>query len=363
MVKTPLCQFDNIKDDLFFWIKQFIGTKIYSVKEKKPVSKEEKATLHVNILNAKNIDELREYSREARRKGLYSLPEYLNPSYLFFAHVQADKKLNNLKDIDTTYVHSYIISTLSKLAPYTQNLHHDQIKSLFKFIDTNNSDEHKFKIGFLRSGKRATSPTSPKAPKKQTFLEPNEFVGFLKSIRNHIYKHPNPFQTIMMIKFLCFGGLRKEELVDLKLNSILGKNINIEGKKYLKLLVVGKGSKERLVYINYSLIKDDYEKFLEIRNETETDSDALFIASKGNKYSSRTIEDIMARAYRNSGLGGKGYGSHTLRRSFAYYLYAKGVSIDKIGKLLGHSSTEMTEEYIFLFEQKKYEIVDLLENI
>lgn len=361
MTPAGVNQFNNIQDNLLFWIKQFIATKVYIVKEKKEITKDKKNSLHVKILNSKDIDELREHTREARREGLYNLPDNLNPLYKFYKHIEADVKIANIKKIDTTYTSSYVENGLAENTSKTQELHYDQIKSLFKFIENNNSEKHRFNIGYLRSGKKATSPIDKSKPKKQTYLEPEELIEFLRRLKDCNFTHPNKFQPIVMIKFLCFAGIRKEELVNLKRKDIC--KTKIEKEVYLKILVHGKGNKERLVYIKYSLIKKDYLAFMRIRLDTETDSEYLFITRNGKEYSHRTIEDLLRRVFESTRFDNRGLSAHSLRRSMCTYLYSEGVRIEYISKLMGHSSEEMTETYIFLSEQKKYEIVDLLENI
>ncbi|OGS70774.1 MAG: hypothetical protein A3F91_09685 [Flavobacteria bacterium RIFCSPLOWO2_12_FULL_35_11] len=368
MKKTNLNQSNNIKDDLFFWIKEFIATKAYTVKVKEVLQKKrlrvgelDKEVIHQQILNSSNMDELREHVRVARTKGLYNLPDYLNPLFKLYMYVLKDKNISDIKNLNTNYINSYIEIGLSENTAKTQTLHYDQMRSLFKFIESNILDDFKFNIGFLRSGKRATNPIDKTKSPKQTFLEPDELVTFLKKVQTLKFNHPNIKQTIVMLKFLSYGGLRKEELVNLTLKSVYTEKR--DGKKYLKIDVIGKGSKERVAYINYALIKEDFEAFLEIRQSSTVKCDALFITRDGEKYSHRTVEDIVFRALKGCGFGKRGLTPHSLRRSYATYLYAKGVRIEEISKLLGHNKVEMSEIYIFLTEQKKYEVVDLLENI
>lgn len=361
MKKTNLYQYNNIEDDLFFWLVQFLAPKVYSIKEKKPLTKQEKDEIYKSILESSDIDMLRSHIRVARTKGLYNLPDYLNPLYKLYMYVIENKKIDDIKNLNTTYINTYVEVALAKNTSKTQQLHYDQIRSLFKFIENNNSDEYRFNIGLLRSGKRATSPIDKTKKAKQTFLEPSDLVKFLKKLEDLKFNHPNNFQTIVMIKFLCFGGLRKEELVNLKLDSYSIENLDKE--KYLRLLIIGKGSKERLVYIKYSLIKKDFELFREVRVETDSDSEYLFITRTGTKYSLRAIEDSVYRAFRNTGFGSRGLTVHSLRRSYSTALHAKGKTIEEISKLLGHSKEEFTELYTFVSQEKKYEVVDLLDNI
>lgn len=361
MKKTNLYQYNNTKEDLLFWIKQFMSPKIYSTKEKKPVAKEEKDELHKSILDSSAIDTLRSHIRLARTKGLYNLPDVFNPLYKLYKHVLKDKKIDDIKKLNTTYINVYVEVALAKNTSKTQQLHYDYIRSLFKFIENNNLDKHKFNIGFLRSGKRATSPIDKTKKPKQSFLEPSDLVKFIGKLKDLQINHPNNFQTRVMIKFLCYGGLRKEELANLKLSDYSIENL--QRVKYMKLLIIGKGSKERVVYIKYSLIKEDFLSFMDIRKDALTDNDFLFITRDNKGYSLRAIEDMVSRAFKNTGFGNRGLTVHSLRRSFSTYLHASGKTIEEISRLLGHSKVEFTELYTFVAQEKKYEVVDLLDDI
>jgi len=361
MKKTQLYQFNNIQDDLLFWIKQFIASKVYTTKEKKPITKKEKDDLHKSILKSSDIDILRNHTRLARTQGLYNLPDVFNPLYKLHRHTIKDKKIEDIKNLNTTYINSYVEIVLAANTSKTQQLHYDYIRSLFKFIENNNSDEYKFNIGLLKSGKRATSPIDKTKKPKQTFLEPSELVKFIAKLKDMKINHPNNFQARVMIKILCYGGLRKEELANLKLDAYSIEKLNKE--KYLKLLILGKGSKERVVYIKYSLVKEDFLSFMDIRKDALIDSGSLFITRDNKGYSLRAIEDMVYMAFKNTGFGGRGLTVHSLRRSFSTYLHANGKTIEEINKLLGHSREEFTELYTFISQEKKYEVVDLLENI
>lgn len=368
MKKIKLNKHNSIADDLRFWIAQWMATKVYAVKVK-PISKEKekkvgklvKEDVESNILNSKDLEEMRSHILLGKSQGLYNLANNFNPVYQFYNFTVENKKITDISQINTTFTDSFVQIALADKTAKTQELYYDQVKSLFKFIESNITDDFKFNIGYLRNGMRATSPIDKSQKVEQTFLEPRELLKFLKKIKEARFNHPNNFQTIMMLKFLCYGGLRKEELVRLQLDSYSIEDMDSD--KYMKILVEGKGDKQRIVYIQYSLIKEEFEKFMAIRKDMQKDSNALFVTREGTQYSPRSVEDMVFRAYKNTGYGGRGLSVHSLRRSFATYLHANNVKLEDIAKLLGHSSTEMTETYVYLSEQKKYEVVDLLECI
>lgn len=357
MQKVKLYQYNNIQDDLLFWIKQFLAPKVYSSKEKKLITKEDRDKICENLLESNHIDMLRGHIRVARSKGLYNLPDYLNPLYKLYMYIVDDMKIDDIQKLDTTFINIYVEIGLAKNTSKTQQLHYDQIRSLFKFIENNNSDEYKFNIGFLRSGEKTKSPVNKTKKTKQTFLEPSDLAKFIGKLKDLKTNHPNNFHTRVMIKFLCCGGLRKEELVRLQLSSYAIEDVN--GEKHIKILIDGKGDKQRIVYILYSLMGKEFEEFISLRISMQKDSNALFITRDSTEYSSRSVEDMVFRAYKNTGYGSKGLSIHSLRRSFIVYLHSSNVTLENIGSLLGYSPIEMGEIYVYLSEQRKYKVVDL----
>jgi len=163
--KINLHQYNNIKYDLLFWLKQWMITKVYSVKVKpiieekeKKVGKLVKEDVETNILNSKDIEEMRTHILLAKRQGLYNLPDNFNPLFKFYNFTIYSKKIDDIAEIDTNFTATYVYMVLAMNTPKTQELYYDQVKSFFKFIENNITDDFKFNIGFLRNGMKATSP-------------------------------------------------------------------------------------------------------------------------------------------------------------------------------------------------------------
>ena len=135
-----------------------------------------------------------------------------------------------------------------------------------------------------------------------------------------------------IISVFCFLGLRREELVRLRVGDVLGKSVRI----------FGKGGVERDIPINSSLRKQ-LKAFLpwkEKNGESKLRQAPLFISRKGNGLSMNATYNL-ARKWTGEVLGQELY-PHSLRHSFAPALVAKGVSIATIQRLMGHANTMTT---------------------
>ena len=136
-------------------------------------------------------------------------------------------------------------------------------------------------------------------------------------------------------------GLRLSELVMLNLGDIRDDNT---------MRVLGKGNKERIVYIN-DACKLAIDNYLKVRpTEGIIDKNALFISRDHRRISRRMVQVIVENALNKIGLGGgDGFSVHKLRHTAATLMYQYGeVDIRVLKEILGHESLATTEIYTHL---------------
>lgn len=354
MKKADLEQYSNKSLDLLFWIKSYIASKIYVLKPNKGIEDFNRELNLKLILDSSTIDELRDNSNLIAQ-SISGLRNYSTPLITFYNHVIADKKTTTLKAIDTNYINTY-----TKLNNVSSN-YYVQLRSLFKFIDSYMLDDFKFDIGFKKDGTKAKLPIKMNKDKTYNYLEPEDFEKFIVSIKNYKTSHPNPFLLKLMIKFLCFGGFRADEVQHIKLDDISFKDM--QNKQYMQIYVLGKGNKERFVYILFDLIKDEYENYLKVREEKKHNCEYLFYTRDIEMFSDKRIYDIVKDFHNKSGLEIENFSCHTLRRSYATTLHFLGVPLETISLLLGHSTEETVEFYVFATKQANKKISSLFKFI
>lgn len=161
---------------------------------------------------------------------------------------------------------------------------------------------------------------------------------FLLSNMDTLSKNYKRDYCILIIFLNC--GLRLSELV----------SINIEDISEDTIKVIGKGDKQRTVYLTDSCLRaiDGYLKIRTKMNpyiKIEEDKKALFISNKKNRLNKRTIEDIVRKHILKAGLSPK-YTPHKLRHTAATILYKHGkVDIRTLQAILGHESVATTQIY------------------
>ena len=149
----------------------------------------------------------------------------------------------------------------------------------------------------------------------------------------------------MIIMFLnC--GMRLSELVGINVNDFV-ENIDPSQPcvKYLSVKVLGKGNKERIVYLNKQCV-DAVTKYTEARKSVADPKEkALFISKRGNRITNRRVEQIIDDRLKACGLAGKGISVHKLRHTAATLMYQNGVDVRVLKEVLGHENLNTTQIY------------------
>ena len=148
------------------------------------------------------------------------------------------------------------------------------------------------------------------------------------------------FRNYGMMSLLIFSGMRRGELLSLKLSDFSARDRSVR--------VRGKGNKERVVPLVDQAV-GAVEDWLEFRPACR--HDYLFTTFHGNRIHPSGMQGIWRGILSRSGLGGDGVTLHTLRHSMATLLLQSGqCSIVEIQQLLGHSRLDTTAIYLHVQE-------------
>lgn len=277
-------------------------------------------------------------------KSQNTVKEYYYDLRLFFRFVHASVKEISLDEINSVNLDSFnenilkeiTLNDLYEFMAYINNSRSDNdnyrarkvasLRSFFNYLHT--------RINFIETNP-AANLDSPKIKKRMPrYLTLEESICFLNNIDG---KHRARDLAIFVVFLNC--GLRLSELVGINL-----KNINFEKRT---LRVIGKGNKERLVYLN-DLCIDAINQYLKVRPEVthHSDMDALFISSQGRRISNRMVELLAKKYFEKAGLDYELYSPHKLRHTAATLMYRDGnVDIRTLQELLGHTSLATTQIY------------------
>lgn len=181
---------------------------------------------------------------------------------------------------------------------------------------------------------------SPKIGKRlPKYLELDQCYALLNSV-------DGPFRErdycILVLFLNC--GMRLSELCAINYNSITP-----EGK----LRIIGKGNKERIVFLNDACI-NAVKSYMAVRpTDGIHDKYALFISRNMNRMSPSAVQRLVQKYLAKSGLDGQGFSVHKLRHTAATLMYQYGgVDIRILKEILGHENLGTTEIYTHLSDSQ-----------
>ena len=234
----------------------------------------------------------------------------------------ADVPLEWLNEVKTGEMCSFLNFTSNSRgnSPRTRARKICSLKQLYLYLTINYDNFNNKTVINLEVPKYR--PTVPKHLTKQ------QSVKLLNSIDS---KHRLRDLCIILMFLSC--GMRLSELVGLDINDYN------EEERSLRLL--GKGNKERIVYLNDSC---EYvlKKYIDSRKDS---SRALFLSNTGNRIHKRRVQQIVGECLERAGLDNLGITTHKLRHTAATLMYENGTDLMVIKELLGHESIATTQIY------------------
>jgi integrase len=133
---------------------------------------------------------------------------------------------------------------------------------------------------------------------------------------------------------LCYGcGLRLSEVLALRVG-------DIDGERRLLRIEQGKGAKDRLVPLSPTLL-EALRAYWRLYRPREW----LFSGRAGEALSPTALQKAYTRAKRQAGITKPG-GIHALRHAYATHQLAAGLNVERLQRLMGHSSIQTTLRYV-----------------
>ena len=273
-------------------------------------------------------------------------------------------------DRESRYLKKYLeyLGYIKKFSPNTLKAYRQDIEQFFDYFRENRQKINRDSIRefistiFLRTKNKATiqrkiyaiksfysyliqqgviekNPfdviSSPKTDKKLPMvLTEREMNRFLDDLPENNFL---ALRNKAAFEFLYATGLRVSELTNLKRADI---DLN-EGLTR----VLGKGNKERIVPFHDKAKEILLKYFAAVKEKFETEKEYIFLNSKGNKITDRSIERILQSVFNEIMLSNKKVYPHLFRHTFATHLLQRGANLRVIQELLGHSNLATTEKY------------------
>lgn len=284
----------------------------------------------------KEIDRFIEYLKYQRNYSNFTCNNYNKDLNEYNSFILSNKI--NYKNMDYNEAKEYVIYLNKKNdAKSTISRKLSSLRTFYKYLVLNNKVESN---PFLLV-------SSPKKEKKiPKFINYNNMEEIL-NVPNIKTKEGQRERVILEV--LYASGVRVSELVNIKLKDIDFSNKNI--------LILGKGSKERLVsfgdyaleYINLYL-KEGRKLLLD-----GVKSDYLIVGKKSEKLTTRRVEQIIDDIIKRTSIK-LNITPHMFRHTFATHLLDNGCDLLVVQELLGHASLSSTEIYTHVSNEHLREV-------
>ncbi len=284
-----------------------------------------------------------------------SVIEYASDLRTFFRFIAKEKGLVSsdtpddeidISPIDINFIKKITLNDAYKFLVYCKNVRKNNentrarrviaIRRFFIYITDNQ--------GLLENNpmKNLDIPKSKKALPKYLTLEEAQR---LLSVIDGPYKERD--YAIITLFLNC--GMRLSELVSIDYN-----DIKADGS----LVITGKGNKERTVYLNEACLKAIADYMKKRPNDGVKDK-ALFLSSRNQRISPKTVQHIVYENLDKAGLGDRGLSVHKLRHTAATLMYQHGnVDLLLLKEILGHENLGTTEIYTHITQDAAKKAID-----
>jgi integrase/recombinase XerC len=196
------------------------------------------------------------------------------------------------------------------------------VRAFTQFLVQGGVLEHDPTIGIEAPYRRRTLPKVVDQHQAETLLETDQ-------------ASKTPLRDRALLELAYGAGLRASELV--------AANVLDLDLRRLRLLVSGKGNKQRTVVFGQPCA-DALTAYFEGERRAKPAVEAVFVGPSGQRLSVRTVGNLVKRAARAAGLPDD-MSPHTLRHSFATHLLDGGADLKTVQQLLGHESLATTQIY------------------
>ena len=289
------------------------------------------------------------YIETIKGKSINTVKAYRYDLILFFRFMKIRKKLVTedtpmeeiiISDIDEDFVKKITLADLYGFLAFVANKRDNKsyararkvacLRSFFKYLST--------KAHIIDENPAIELETPKTGDRHPVHLTLSESTHLLDHIMSE-----TPERDYAMITLFLNCGLRLSELCGIDINCI----------KDDTLTVIGKGNKERTVYLNEACLSA-INSYLKIRpHDGVKDKQALFLSSRKSRISNRMVQLIVKKQLELAGLDADKISPHKLRHTAATLMYKHGnVDIRALQQILGHENISTTQIYTHIDDER-----------
>lgn len=309
------------------------------------------------------VERFLRYKLIIQARSPQTVSEYRSDLHLFFRYLVATRNGMSPKDegfdavsissVDDEFVKKVTTLEILEFLMFTANVRENSaasrarklsaIKAFFKYLVATERIMEKNPAVDIESPKKKS--TLPK------YLSQEESISLLTSVAGDTESKYRERNFCIITLFLnC--GMRLSELCGIDLSDI--------DRELRSLRVLGKGGKERIVYLN-DACREAISVYLTARareNENIKDKNALLLSRLGKRISHKTVQWVVYKYLDAAGLEYKHFSTHKLRHTAATLMYQEGgVDVLALKEILGHAQLSTTQIYTHVNNKQLEEAV------
>ncbi len=314
---------------------------------------------HENLLSAPPIiRDFLTYSETIKGRSSRSVDEYYLDLQTFFRYIllirgkvdpHTDFEKISIESVDAELIASVTISDLYSFIVFCKDNRENSaatrarktstLRIFFKYLT------NQIRLLEVNPAEMLDSPKVKQSLPKHLTLE--DSITLLNSVEGD-----NKERDYCILTLFLNCGMRLSELCGINIG-----DIHPDGT----LRLLGKGNKERVVYLN-DACADAIKAYMAVRPNdgiVATDRNALFISRNKRRISGKTVQYIVKKYLEKSGFGGQGLSTHKLRHTAATLMYQHGnVDIRVLKDILGHSNLGTTQIYTHISNNQIKNAID-----
>lgn len=306
------------------------------------------------------LEEYENYMLAVLNRSDLTVKNYKGDIVIFFRYMKIDRRLvskdMDFQEIDISDIDVKFISSIktNDIFAYLIWLSRDQGLNAASRSRKISSLRSFYKYCCVKKHLFENNPTleleNPKKNKRSPkYLTLEESQALINAAYNAPTESNERDYCIVILFLNC--GMRLAELRGINLNDIHGDI----------LTVIGKGNKERTIYLNKSCIEaiDEWLKVRDKYNIKPEAKNALFVSRKGLRLSEDMIQITIKNLIIQSGLDPNTYSVHKLRHTAATLMYKYGhVDLRSLQTILGHASVSTTQIYTHVDDDLLHKAVE-----
>ncbi len=309
------------------------------------------------------VERFLRYKLIIQGRSSQTVSEYRSDLHLFFQYMIAMRKgISSSSDafeeisiasVDTEFVKTvtsldimeflFYLANERKNAPPARARKLSAIRAFFKYMVATERAMEKNPAADIETPKKKNA-----LPK---YLTQEESLDLLTTIAEDRDSR-NRERDFCIITLFLNCGMRLSELVGINLSDI--------DREMRSLRVVGKGNKERIVYLN-DACRDALASYLLCRTrdmDHVQDKNALFLSRLQKRMGKQAVQNVVYKYLEETGMGNKHFSTHKLRHTAATLMYQEGgVDVLALKEILGHAQLSTTQIYTHVADKQLEEAV------